>query len=118
MAMFRAHTKMIRYKLSIKINNETINEKCHIKYLLMILDNNLTWTPHINYVNLKLSKGIGILCKLQHLVTKQMLRPIYFTFVQPHIDYGLINWRGANKSTLELVRKKIRKANYLNYLKV
>ena len=39
-----------------------------------------------------------------------MLRPLYFTFVQPHIDYGLINWRGANKSTLELVRKKFRKA--------
>ena len=110
MVMFRAHTKKIRCKLSIKINNETINKKCHTKYLWMILDNNLTWTQHINYVNLKLSKSIGILCKLRHLVTKQMLRPLYFTFVQPYIDYGLIDWGGANRSTLELVRKSIRKA--------
>ena len=60
MVMFRTHTKKIRYRISLKINNETINEKCHTKYLGMILDNNLTWTQHINYVNLKLSKGVGI----------------------------------------------------------
>ena len=105
MVVFRTHTKKIRNKISLKINNETINEKSHPEYSGMILDNNLTWTHHINYANLKLSKSIGILCKLWHLVTKQMLRSLYFTFVQPHVDNGPINWGGANRSTLEPMRK-------------
>ena len=110
MVLFKTCRKNNGEKISLSINNEIINEKPHTKYLGMILNSKLSWTQHIQYVNLKLSKGIGILCKLRHLVTKQMLRSLYFTFVQPHIDYGLINWGCANKTSLDSVKKNIKKA--------
>ena len=110
MVLFKTCRKNNGEKISLSINNEIISEKPHTKYLGMILDSKLSWTQHIQYVNLKLSKGIGILCKLRHLVTKQMLRSLYFTFVQPHIDYGLINWGCANKTSLDSVKKNIKKA--------
>ena len=39
-----------------------------------------------------------------------MLRSLYFTFVQPHIDYGLMNWGCPNKTSLDSVKKNIKKA--------
>ena len=104
MVLFKTCRKNNGEKTSLSINNEIISEKPHTKYLGMILDSKLSWTQHIHYVNLKLSKG-----KLRHLLTKQMLRSLYFTFVQPHIDYGLINWCCANKTSLDSVRKNIKR---------
>ena len=81
------------------------------KYLGMIMDS-------AYYVNLKLSKGVGILCILWHPVTKQIMQSLYFTFVQPYVDYGLINWGGANRSTFEPVRKTIKNIIPINYLQI
>ena len=78
-------------KIKLSINNEVVSEKSFTKYLGVLIDKRLLWAEHIHHVNLKLSKGIGILCKLRHLVSEHMLRYIYFTIIQPHIDYGLIN---------------------------
>ena len=32
-----------------------------LKYLGIIIDDNITWIPHITYVKNKVSKGIGIM---------------------------------------------------------
>ena len=39
-----------------------------------------------------------------------MLRSLYFIFIKPYINYGLINWGCATKSSLEAVRKNVKKA--------
>ena len=87
-----------------------MSEKSFTKYLGVLIDKKLLWAEHIHHVNLKLSKGIGILCKLRHLVSEHMLRSLYFTIIQPHMDYGLINWGCPPKTSLEPIRKNIKKA--------
>ena len=100
----------INIKIVLYCNDENIEEKPYTKYLGVLIDKNLAWSRHIHHVNLKLSKGIGVLCKLRHLVSSNMLRSLYFTFIQPHIDYGLINWGCASTINLDSVRKNIKKA--------
>ena len=39
-----------------------------------------------------------------------MLRTLCYAFIQPHIDYGLINWDRVNKTTLNSIKASIRKA--------
>ena len=39
-----------------------------------------------------------------------LLRMLYFAFVQPHIDYGLLLWGSANKSNINIVKKSHKKA--------
>ena len=80
------------------------------KYLGVLTDKNLNWSHHIHHVNLKLLKGIGILCKLRHLVSSNMLRLLCFTFIQPHIDCCLINWGCASTTNLDSIRKNVKKA--------
>ena len=76
----------------------------------MLIDKHLTWKHNIHHVNLKTSKGIGLSAKLPHFVPRNTLRTLYYAFIRPHIDYGLINWDCANKTTLDLIRSSIRKA--------
>ena len=108
--LFNSTRKKLMSNVTLKINGENIKEKPYTKYLGVLLDKNLTWSHHIHHVNLKISKGIGILCKLRHLVSSNMLRSLYFTFIQPHIDYGLINWGCASTTNLDSIRENVKKA--------
>ena len=38
-----------------------------VKYLGVIIDNKLFFDNHINYINHKVSRGLGIMTKLKHL---------------------------------------------------
>ncbi len=84
-------------KINLSINNEAIAQKDCIKYLGVLLDKNLSWKNHIQHVKLKLSKGIGILAKLRHYVPQNILKNLYYAFIEPHVNYALINWGNANK---------------------
>ena len=79
------------------------------KYLGVLIDKTLSWTYHINHVNLKISRGKAILTKLRHYVSKDTLCMLYFAFVQPNIDYGLIVWGSATPSALKPIQTNIKK---------
>ena len=111
MVLFHSKQKKVDFNQHvIKINNEVIEEKFYTKYLGILIDKHLSWQHHIANINLKLSKGIGILAKLRHLVSSSVLRTLFFSFIQPHIDYGLINWGCTKSSLLDPIRKNVNKA--------
>ena len=105
---WKCQTK-ITYKPDIKIMGEHIKEKEFTKYLGVLIDKTLSWTYHINHVNLKISRGKAILTKLRHYVSKDTLCMLYFAFVQPNIDYGLIVWGSAMPSDLKPIQTNIKK---------
>ena len=75
----------------------------------MYIDNKLQWNTHINNIKLRLSKGVSMLAKIRHYVPKTVLRSLYFTFVNAHIDYNL-NWGIAPLANIEIINRKTRKA--------
>ena len=96
--------------IKLKINNRDLKQENYAKYLGGIIDNKLTWKLHIKQINLKLSKGIGVLYKLRHMVPKQSLKTLYSSFIQSHVLYGILNWGCANKTTLEPLKRNLRTA--------
>ena len=81
--------------LNIKIKGGKIQKKEYTKYLGILIDNKLSWNCHINHANLSISKGTGILTKLRRSLSKGVPRTLFYAFVQPHIDYGLLIWGSA-----------------------
>ena len=65
------------------------------------MDNKLSWDYHIKHANDKISKGIGILTKLRRYLSKNVRRTLFYAFVQPHIDYGLLIWGSATPTNLK-----------------
>ena len=80
------------------------------KYLGVYLDEQLSWGDQIRSINLKLSKSLGIISKIRHYVPQYLIKMIYYSFFQSHINYGIENWAGAHDSTLDSLRASNNKA--------
>ena len=82
----------------------------HAKYLGVLIDNKLNWKLKINAIKLKLAKGTGLLAKIRHYVPGDVLKSLYFSFINPYIDYNLLNWGMAAASQLNLISLKMKKS--------
>ena len=71
------------------------------KFLGVLVDENLTWKHHINYVHCKVSKGIGILYKAKYILIKKLLKQLYYSFVNSYLSYGNMIWASNSKTKLE-----------------
>ena len=58
----------------LKLNLRNIEEKNYIKYLGIYIYKNLNWAPHIQHINNKISKNLGILFRLPHFLTLNTLK--------------------------------------------
>ena len=72
-----------------------LEQKTFVKYLGILIDNNLSWKYHIDYISSKVSKGIGMSARLRLLVPFATLLNIYRCLIEPYISYGLIAWGQA-----------------------
>ena len=52
-------------------------EKDYVKFLGVLIDKNLTWRHHIDYIASKISKIVGTLARLRHHVPLSILLEIY-----------------------------------------
>ena len=50
-----------------------------VKYLGVILQNDLHWNSHLSNLQKKLSRAIGLLSKVRHSVSAYLLRTIYYS---------------------------------------
>ena len=71
-------------------NIVNVTQSLYQKHLGIILDSELTFENYLKMVTTKINKTIGILRKLQNLLTRTALITIYKAFVKPHLDYGNI----------------------------
>ena len=79
----------------LKIGLETIHQKCSTKYLGIILDDKLTWEPHIENLKTKLARTCYIFYKLKNYVNENTLKMVYYSLVYPHLQYGITSWGKA-----------------------
>ena len=104
------HGKSKKPTLNIKINDVPVEEKLYTKYLGTFIDNKLSWKTQIQHTKTKLSKGIGMISKIRYYLNEQCIKNMYFSFIHSHINYNLINWSCAHRSTLLPIENKIKKA--------
>ena len=70
LVVFWKNKRKVTIKLNIKMMGEQSKEKELIKYLDILIDNKLIWSHHINYIKLKISKGIELLTKLRKFISR------------------------------------------------
>ena len=96
--------------LSLQQQTMTYNNieirKTSVKFLSVIIDENVTWKNHIEVVENKISKNIGVLYRTSHLLDFKNLLKIYFTFILIYISYANIAWASTLKTKLQGILKK------------
>ena len=74
---------------SLIINGIELERVDHIKCLGVILDENMSWKPHLDMLANKISKYTGILNKLKHYLPIYTLRTLYFSMINSNLNYGI-----------------------------
>ena len=82
-----------------------IQRKISVKFLGVLLDSNLRWKSHITELSKKLSRTIGIFCKIRHFVPLEILKALYFSLFYSFVSYGIAVWALSHKSIVS--QKKI-----------
>ena len=92
----------IPLKLSLlQLNSNIIERESSVKFLGVILDEHLTWKKHIQFIENKVSKNVGVLYKASKLINSKCLRSIYFSFIHSYVNYANIAWASTNKTNLK-----------------
>ena len=90
----------------LEINKTTIKRVNSIKLLGVLIDENLTWKKHINEIEKKVSKSIGMLYKAKFLLNKKCLKDIYYAFIHSYLYCANISWASTNPNKLNELHNK------------
>ena len=94
-----------KQKISIILDNVSLNRVSSTKFLGVVIDENLTWKNHIDTISKTISRNIGMLTKLKHYVPEHILHSLYCTLVLPYINYGILIWGNTYKIYLDKIHK-------------
>ena len=83
------------------INNVPIERKKVAKFLGVLVDDKLSWKQHIAAIKSKMSRYIGVLYKLKHILPLKARMLTFNSLVLSHINYCSLVWGSTNKSKIE-----------------
>ena len=94
------------------INETELMQDNKTKFLGVIIDDKLSWGAHIQYIKSKISKGVGIICKVKNVLNVGTLINLYNCFVYPYINYAVEIWGDTYdcyiNTILKLQKKSLR----------
>ena len=90
--IFHPHQKKKQFSPQLLISNKCLKEETSIQYLGVMLDCNLKWKAHINYLTKKVKRNIGLISKIGYFVDLGTLINLYYSLIYPFLTYSLIAW--------------------------
>ena len=99
--IFKPRQKRRTLDISVVLNNHIIAQTKEVVFLGVILDENLSWKPHILNVSRKISKSIGIIYKSSFCLSAMSLRTLYFSLVYPYLIYWITVWGSTYQTNLK-----------------
>ena len=79
-------------QLIIKIKDSPMNMSNFVKYLGVLIDNQLNFKYHTAMVAKKLLVAASVSNKIKHYIPHAMLKSIYYSIAYPHLIYCVKIW--------------------------
>lgn len=95
---------------SVMLSSIEIKPVPVVKYLGLLMDEFLSWKPHIAQLCTKISQKIGVMRKLQYFLPIKILKILYFSFVHSNINYLIGIWGTAKNSIMKSISTLQRRA--------
>ena len=78
--------------LNLQISSEKIERVAEFNFLGLTVDENLNWNAHIQKASNKISRTLGVMCRLTNFLPLHVLRILYNSLILPHLQYGILTW--------------------------
>ena len=80
------------------LDNNRISNNSYTKFLGLIIDNTLSWKPHIDRLINKLSTACYVIRSLKPHVNTNAIIMIYLSLFHTVMTYGIISWGNSSHS--------------------
>ena len=90
--IFHSTSIKIPSDITIKIGKKPINRVKFIKFLGVLLDENISWKQHLNELSKKLARICGMFFKIRNFVPLNTLLCLYNALFLSFMQYGIIVW--------------------------
>ena len=89
--------------LVIPVNSTCLKRAQTVKYLGVLVDENLRFKSHIGKVSGIVSRNLGIISRARYLLGRKQLLLLYNALILPYLTYCLVIWGSNYQSTLQPV---------------
>ena len=86
--------------LQLKIEDFPIKKVDSTKFLGVVIDEKMSWEPHVTALRRKLSYASATLYRIRDSVPDVLHRDLYHTLFESHLTYCISVWGGANKGVM------------------
>ena len=85
----------------LAISNPVIEKQEFIKFLRVLLDENLNWKEHVKHTENKIAKNLGLLYQARPFLERNALLALYYSYIQTYINYVNIAWGSTCRTNLK-----------------
>ena len=86
------HKRVGDDETSVTLKGKSLSFVTESKLLGVVVDSNLSWCSHINYIVSKVSPKIGLLGRLRFSLPSNLLTVVYNSIIVPYFDYCDTVW--------------------------
>ena len=108
-----------RPSIFLKMGGSRINPSKYIKYLGILIDENLNFSAHCSSLLSKLRRANGMLSKARHYINTNDLRSLYYSLYSSHLTYACQVWgqmeNSHTKAIFQSQKRAIRTINFSNF---
>ena len=108
--IFKPRQRRDELTLSIEMDGFKMNQVKEVNFLGVILDETLSWKPHISQVESAVSKSVGVIRKSSFCFTRTALCTLYYSLVYSYLQYCILAWGSTYPTHLRrlvLLQKRI-----------
>ena len=80
----------------VTMGDGVVSRVSSIKFLGVIIDENLNFGNHIEFIKSKVSKSVGVLNKVKYFLPKSILLMLYVSLIEPYLRYCIEVWGSAS----------------------
>ena len=102
---FRFSQKVQSYVPTLKINDVDIEVVTDFNFLGITLNESLSWRSHTSKIAGKISRTIGVMNRLKHILPQCALKLMYHSLILSHLQYGILAW-GFESNRIEKLQKR------------
>ena len=99
--------------INTKIGNLSVKKTCYVKFLGVLLDENLSWKYHLIELSKKLARTCGMFFKIRHFLPTDVLICLYNSLFSSFLQYGILVWGLTYETYINpvfLIQKRIIRA--------
>ena len=104
--VYLLHNAKKSQTINIEMNGCTLTRVTETKYVGVIIDEKLSWKPHIDYIARKTRQNNFLLNKVKHIFPAKLKLWLYNALIKPYLEYCCAIWGHQNTQKLKIIQKR------------